>query len=90
MVDSFTLSGNINRDSGLVTLMPGGFYQIIRTAEFKPVSVSHGKLLSGNCSNIPFMYIWIFLQALKDILPTGVILNPELSTLNAMQILKEK
>jgi thiol-disulfide isomerase/thioredoxin len=46
MVDSFTLSGNINRDSGLVTLMPGGFYQDYpELLNFKPVPVSHGKFI---------------------------------------------
>ena len=45
-VDFFTLSGNINRDSGLVTLMPGGFYQDYpELLNFKPVSVSHGKFI---------------------------------------------
>ena len=46
MVDSFTLSGNINRDSGLVRLTPGGFYQDYpELLNFKPVPVNHGKFI---------------------------------------------
>ena len=43
-VDSFTLSGNINRDSGLVTLYSGGSDRDYpELLNFKPVSVIHGK-----------------------------------------------
>jgi thiol-disulfide isomerase/thioredoxin len=60
IVDSFTLSGNINRDSGLVTLYSGGsdgdYPELLN---FKPVSVSHGKFTIRERIKYP---IYVFLK----------------------------
>jgi thiol-disulfide isomerase/thioredoxin len=46
IVDSFTLSGNINRDSGQVTLVSGGSDRDYpEFLNYKPVSVIHGKFI---------------------------------------------
>jgi thiol-disulfide isomerase/thioredoxin len=59
MIDSFSLSGNINRDSGLITLVPGGFYRDYpELLNFKPVSVSHGKFIIRERLKYP-IYIYL-------------------------------
>jgi thiol-disulfide isomerase/thioredoxin len=59
MVDSFSLSGNINRDSGMVTLFPGGFDRDYpELLNFKPVSVSHGKFIIRERLKYP-IYVYL-------------------------------
>ena len=59
-VDSFTLTGNINRDSGLVTLYSGGYDRDYpELLNFKPVSVKHGKFIIRERLKYP---IYVFLK----------------------------
>ena len=59
-VDSFTLTGNINRDSGLVTLYSGGYDRDYpELLNFKPVSVNHGKFIIRERLKYP---IYVFLK----------------------------
>lgn len=60
IVDSFTLSGNINRDSGLVTLYSGGYDRDYpELVNFKPISVIHGKFIIRERLKYP---IYVFLK----------------------------
>ena len=59
IVDSFTLSGNINRESGLVTLYSGGSDRDYpELLNFKPVSVGHGKFIIRGQLKYP-IYVYL-------------------------------
>jgi thiol-disulfide isomerase/thioredoxin len=77
MVDSFSLSGNINRDSGLVTLYSGGYDRDYpELLNFKPVSVSHGKFIIRERLKYPIYVFLKFSSGTQVYITDGFYLEP--------------